>query len=64
MKTTLTILTLFLMACGETSSPEGRMKLKNDALQTEINELKSQQEILIQRVAHLEKKIDSLGRAL
>lgn len=54
MKVFLIIPVIMLLAsCGPQSSPEGRSKLRDEAIQNQIDSLKSQNKALADSVAHI-----------
>lgn len=57
MKLFLAILLLSTLGCGASSSPEGRMKLKNTDLQQQINQLKTQQNAILDTLQAIQKRL-------
>ena len=61
MKALLIIPAIILLAsCGPESSPEGRSKLRDQAIQTQIDSLKNQTKALTDSVAHINMELREL----
>lgn len=50
MKILFACLVLGLVSCGENSSPEGRMNAKIETLQRDIDSLKVQNKLILERI--------------
>jgi len=57
LKVILIIFLFFAASCTPNSSPEGRMKLKTGDLQTQIDELRAQQNALADSIIVLRKEL-------
>lgn len=55
MKALLIITIILLASCGPKSSPEGRSKLRDQAIQNQIDSLKNQNKALTDSLAHINK---------
>lgn len=60
MKFALAFILLFLVACGENSSPEGRMTTKIDAIRKEIDSLKRQNVIILDSLQKMNEDLRRL----
>lgn len=61
MKALLVIPALMVLAsCGPGSSPEGRSKLRDQAIQTQIDSLKNQTKALTDSMANMSKELREL----
>ncbi len=60
MKLLLTFLMLTLIACGPTSSPEGRSKIRDQDLKVQIDSLKLQNSVILDRLDSLQMRLSQL----
>jgi len=60
MKKLVIIMMLSLVACGRESSPEGRSKIRDEKIQREIDDLKDQNNEILDSVDMINKKIKEL----
>ena len=51
---------MFLASCGPESSPDGRSKLRDAAIQTQIDSLKDQTKALTDSIEHINMKLNGL----
>jgi septal ring factor EnvC (AmiA/AmiB activator) len=63
MKTLLLASILFLVACGKSSSPDGRSQLRDKSLQREIDILKNQQTSILDSLSSLNAQIKELSQS-
>ena len=62
MRTIVALLLLSLAACNPESSPEGRSKLRDQALEVRINDLEQQNNAMRDSIASLSAQIKQLKR--
>lgn len=60
MKKLVIIMMLSLVACGREQSPEGRSKIRDEKIQREIDDLKDQNNAILDSVDMINKKIKEL----
>lgn len=60
MRILLFVLLAAFASCGQESSPEGRMTIKLDALQKEVDSLENQNRIILDSLAALSSELRSM----
>jgi hypothetical protein len=60
MKYLTTILFVSLLSCGPQSSPEGRSKIRDEKLQTQVDELIQQNKAIVDTLSSIRKEITRL----
>jgi cell division protein FtsB len=48
------------VACGKNSSPEGRLTIRLDALQQQLDSLKAQNAVILDSISKLHEEVKSL----
>ncbi len=62
MKTIITLLALVLTACNRTSSPEGRMSIKIEAIQQQLDDLKKQNALILDSLGKMNQAMRMMKR--
>ncbi|MGY4385923.1 hypothetical protein ACVWYN_002971 [Pedobacter sp. UYP24] len=60
MKLLLAFLMVTLVACGPTSSPEKRSKIRDQDLKVQIDSLKLQNSVILNRLDSIQKRLSQL----
>ena len=60
MKPLILVILFSLAACGKDSSPEGRMGMKIDHLNLQIDSLKQQNALIMDSLSSISKKLQGL----
>ena len=63
MKNLILIGLLSLAACNQSSSPDGRSRLRDEEIHKEIQALKTQQNTILDSIRSLDKQLKALKQA-
>jgi hypothetical protein len=63
MKSILVIVVLALCSCGKESSPEGRMQIRTEQLQTDLDSLKLQNKAILDSLTSIRQELEELKDA-
>ena len=56
----IVIIMLSIAACGQESSPEGRSKIRDEKIQKEIDDLKEQNDALLDSIRVIKKELKQI----
>ena len=62
MKPLIFVLFFSLAACGKSSSPEGRMSMKIEELNLQIDSLKQQNSLILDSLSSISKQLGNLKK--
>ncbi len=62
MKAIILIFVLALGACGQSSSPEGRMTIKIEGIQKELDSLKKQNALILDSMGKINEELRKMNR--